>query len=89
MLTVFSSLAFIALACVAAACIHATWTQYRDVALGNIAAQRSVPAVREVRYAIVGIGPRPELERQAVSRRAPVRKAARIAVRSGPLRRAA
>lgn len=88
MLTVLASLAFVAAAFVAVATVAATWSQYRDVALGNIAALGRVGDEREFRVTLAAIARRPLLAGQAGMRRQPHRVAARGAVRT-PARRAA
>ena len=59
MLTVLASLAFLAAALVAVAAVKATWSQYRDVALGNIAALGRVGDEREFRVTLAALARRP------------------------------
>jgi len=88
MLTVLASLAFLAAALVAVAAVKATWSQYRDVALGNIAALGRVGDEREFRVTLAALARRPMPAGQVVLRRQPHRAATRGAVRT-PARRAA
>ncbi|MCA1661136.1 MAG: hypothetical protein LC648_02780 [Novosphingobium sp.] len=75
MLTVFASLAFLAAACVAAWSVAATWLQYRDVALGNIAALGLAEDEREFRITISARGRKPALAGHPGVRRLPHRAA--------------
>ena len=69
MLTVLASLAFLAAALVAVAAVRATWSQYRDVALGNIAALGRVGDEREFRVTLAALARRPMPAGQLVLRR--------------------
>ena len=90
MLTVFASLAFLAAALVAVAAVRATWLQYRDVALGNIAALGRVGDEREFRVTLAAIARRPMPAGQVFIRRQPHRASpARGPVRALPQRAAA
>ena len=73
MLTVLASLAFLAAALIAVAAVRATWSQYRDVAFGNIAALGRVGDEREFRVTLAVIARRPMPTGQVVLRRQPHR----------------
>ena len=88
MLTVLASLAFLAAALVAVATVKATWSQYRDVVLGNIAALGRVGNEREFRVTLAALARRPMPAGQVFIRRQPHRAATRGPVRT-PARRAA
>ena len=90
MLTVLASLAFMAAALVALAAVGATWSRYRDVALGNIAALRQVGDQREFRVTLAALARRPMPAGQVVLRRRPHRTSpVRCPVRPLPQRAAA
>ena len=89
MLTVLASLAFLAAALVAIAAVRATWSQYRDVAFGNIAALGRVGDQREFRLTLAALARRPMPAGQLILRRQRQHASpARGPVRS-PARRAA
>ena len=69
MLTVLASLAFLGATLVAVAAVRATWSQYRDVALGNIAALGQVGDQREFRVTVAALARRPMPAGQVVIRR--------------------
>ena len=89
MLAVLASLVFLAAALIAVAAVTATWSQYRDVVLGNIAALVRVGDEREFRVTLAAIARRPMPAGQVFIRRQPHRGSpARGSVRA-PSRRAA
>lgn len=89
MLAIFATLAFAAAAILAAATILATWTRYRDVALGNLAALRGVSAEREFRVRMLGLGRQPVLAGHPALRRLPHRARGTRPIRTAAARRAA
>ena len=90
MLGFLATLAFAAAAVLAVTAILATWTRYRDVALGNLAALRGVAAEREFRIRILGAARQPALAGHPALRRVPQRaRGARTISRADRLRAAA
>ena len=89
MLAILATLAFAGAACLAGAAMVATWTRYRDVALGNLAALRGVDAQREFRVRVLGLGRQPVLAGHPALRRAPHRARGGRTVRPAEPRRAA
>ena len=89
MLAILVTLAFAGAAFLATAAIVATWTRYRDVALGNLAALRGVAAEREFRVRILGAARQPALAGHPALRRTPHRARGLRSVRPSAARRAA
>ncbi|HUQ13066.1 MAG TPA: hypothetical protein VM055_02195 [Novosphingobium sp.] len=85
MQTLLASLVFATAALAALGVIAATWTRYRDVALGHVAALRAVDEARDFRVRIVGQARLPVLAGHPGVRRLPHRAAAarRFATLSG------
>ena len=78
MLSLLASLAFIAAAVAAVAVVRVTWIEYRDIALGNVAALGDLTDAREFRVTIAGRGRKPTLAvRRQPHRAAPARAAVR------------
>ena len=90
MLAALASLAFAAAALAAVAAIRATLSQYRDVALSNIAALRDCANEREFRVTIASASRKPALAGHPGVRRVPHRaQAARAGFRPSRPRRVA
>jgi len=87
--TLLASLIFAAAALAATGAIIATWTRYRDVALGHVAALRAVDEARDFRVRILGQGRQPVLAGHPGVRRLPHRAAAARRFATMPARAAA
>ena len=89
MLTLLASLAFLGAATAAVVSMKATWSQYRDVALGNVAALRGVAEARDYQVTVMALGRKPALAGHPGVRRLPHRAQAARPVRNAPPRRVA
>ena len=89
MLGFLATLAFAAAAVLAVTAILATWTRYREVALGNLAALRGVAAEREFRVRILGAARQPALAGHPGLRRLPQRARGARTISRADRRRAA
>jgi hypothetical protein len=76
MTTILASLIFVTAAAIAVAAIITSWNRYRDVALGHVAALRSVGEERDFHVRIVAQARQPVLVAHSGIRRLPHRAAA-------------